>query len=67
MVSASDRISNMFQNKAGLVEACLIPYLEIFEMNILASMSKKIRKLFDPKSNHHLNFFIMFSKRLQID
>ena len=66
MVSASNHLSNLFQEKAGLVEACLLYFLTIKELNEVASLSKTIRKLFDPKSGHHLNFVKTFSDRLEI-
>ena len=64
MVSKSDHVSNLFQHKAGLVEACLLPYLEILELNAVASLSTTFRKLFDPNSSHHINFLKVFSERL---
>jgi hypothetical protein len=60
MVSKVDHLTNLFTNKAGLVEAELLPMFEIHELVILASLSKATRKLFDPASSHHINFLKVF-------
>ena len=67
MVSSIDHLSNMFSERAGLVEALLLHFLTIRELSRVASLSKTIRRLFDPNSNHHLNFVKTFSERLFIE
>jgi len=57
----------LFQTKAGLVEAILIPLLDLIDLVRVSSLSKQIRKLFDPKSKHHINYLRIFSERLQIN
>jgi len=67
MVSKSNHLTNLFKVKAGLVEACLLPFFTVQELIAVASLQKTIRRLFDPDSSHHINFVKTFSDRLEID
>ncbi len=66
MVSKTDHISNLFQNKAGLVEAILLPYLSIIDQVRVASLKRTIRKLFLPSSAHHINYLKVFGAILDL-
>ena len=67
MVSNSDFLSSLFKNKAGLVEAELVPMFDLLDLVLLGSLCRKTRKLFDPNSNHHINFSKVFSEKLAVD
>ena len=67
MVSKSDRLSDLFKKRAGLVEAELLPYMEIEELVIVSSLSTRIRSIFLPYSSHHINFLKVFTERLNLD
>lgn len=72
MVTASNHLSNLFQEKSGIsrgLSALLLNNQRIercFGVPLVASLSKPIRKLFDQKSGHHLNFVKTFDDRLEI-
>jgi len=67
MVSKIDRLTELFIQRAGLVEAELLPFLEIGELVIVSSLSRTQRALFDPKSSHHINFIKIFSEKLELE
>ena len=66
MVSKSDRLSDLFVRRAGLVEAELLPFFEIRDLIILAALSRSQRTLFDPQSIHHINFLRVFAEKLEV-
>ena len=67
MVSKTDYLSNLFKSKAGLVEAELVPMFELRDLVLLSSLCRQTRKLFDPTSQHHINYTKVMSEKLQID
>ena len=62
MVSQSDYFTNLFKTRAGLVEAELVPLFEMQDLIAVSSLSSATRKLFDPKSSHHINFGRVFKE-----
>jgi hypothetical protein len=66
MVSKSDRLSDLFKGRAGLVEAELIPFFEVKDLVILAALTRSIRALFNPRSAHHINFLKVFAEKLEV-
>jgi hypothetical protein len=66
MVEKKDSLTDLGKTRGGLVEALLLPYLDMQDIVRLAASNKFWRKYLDPLHGYHVNWSKLVLSRLQL-
>ena len=52
----------MVKVRKGMVEAILLPYLDIEDLIRFGGLSTDCRRFLDPKDKRHINYYLLFNQ-----